>query len=417
MNYTQKFPHPSWLCRIVSIALVCSVSACARVTPSGPSAAFREISAPTLSDDLELSGLSDAINAELAALRKTAKKEMVFGSISIARSKYATALERLNSVLDTPISTSEKLKYISENFRFFEFFGGQSWGEVLLTSYFEPVIPGNRHRTKVFSRALLAKPEDLLSVQLANFSEKFKDEKPLKARHESDKVLPYFTRAEIDGENKLDGRGLELVWVDPIDAFFLHIQGSGTVRHSDGTEEHIVYADKNGHRYEAIGKFLKAQIAPKPVTTDSIEELLRKMSPSDRDSILFKNPSYVFFSKSRDRAITSLGVPATPGRTIATDPRFAPKGALAFIEFSKPTFNEDHNSATSGPRFIPASRFVVDQDTGGAITGTNRVDLFWGRGDEAKRHAGVMQHRARLVYLVPREGRQNLPVARKWRLS
>ena len=127
------------------------------------------------------------------------------------------------------------------------------------------------------------------------------------------------------------------------------------------------------------------------------------MSPSDRDSILFKNPSYVFFSKSKDRAITSLGVPATPGRTIATDPRFAPKGALAFIEFSKPTFKEDYHSATSAPRFIPASRFVVDQDTGGAITGTNRVDLFWGRGDEAKRHAGVMQHRARLVYLVPRD--------------
>jgi membrane-bound lytic murein transglycosylase A len=401
MNHKQKLRHASWLGRIVLSALICSLSACARVIPSGPSAAFREISAPPLNDDLALSGLSDAINAELAYLKKTSQKEMVFGSISLPRSRYAVALEKLASVLDKPISPSEKLKYISENFRFFEFFGGDSWGEVLLTSYFEPVIPGSKHRTKSFSRALLSKPDDLLTVPLANFSVRFKDEKPLKARRESDKVVPYFTRAEIDGQNKLSGRGLELVWVDPIDAFFLHIQGSGTVRHGDGSEEHIVYSDKNGHKYEAIGKFLKEQIAPKPVTTDSIEDVLRKMSESERDSILFKNPSYVFFNKSKNRAITSIGVPATPGRTIATDPRFAPKGALAFIEFSKPTFNKDHNGATSSPEFIPASRFVIDQDTGGAITGTNRVDLFWGRGDEAKRHAGVMQHRARLVYLVP----------------
>jgi membrane-bound lytic murein transglycosylase A len=403
MNHEQKLRHTSWLSRIVLSALICSLSACARVIPSGPSAAFREISAPLLNDDLDLSGLSDAINAELATLKRTSQKEMIFGSISLPRPTYAAALERLVAVLAEPINPSDKLKYIADNFRFLEFFGGASWGEVLLTSYFEPVIPGSKHRTKMFSRALLAKPDDLLTVPLANFSERFKDEKPLKARRNSDKVLPYFTRAEIDGQNKLDGRGLELVWVDPIDAFFLHIQGSGTVRHGDGSEEHIVYADKNGHRYEAIGKFLKAQIAPNPVTTDSIEELLRKMSVTERDTVFFKNPSYVFFNKSKNRAITSLGVPATPGRTIATDPRFAPKGALAFIEFSKPTFNEDRDGAKSRPDFIRTSRFVVDQDTGGAITGTNRVDLFWGRGDEAKRHAGVMQHNARLIYLVPRD--------------
>jgi len=403
MNHKQRLPyHPRWLSRLILIALICSAAACTRVIPPGPSSAFREISTPPLSDDLELSGLRDAINAELATLNKTSQKEMIFGSISLPRSTYAAALEKLAAVLAEPINPADKLKYIADNFRFFEFFGGDSWGEVLLTSYFEPVIPGSKHRTTIFSRALLAKPDDLLTVTLAKFSERYRDDKPLKARRVNDKVVPYFTRAEIDGQKELSGQGLELVWVDPIDAFFLHIQGSGTVRHSDGSEEHIVYADKNGHRYEAIGKFLKAQIAPNAVTTDSIEKVLRKMSASERDSILFRNPSYVFFNKSKNRAITSLGVPATPGRTIATDPRFAPKGALAWIEFSKPTFLDNQTGSSSHPSFVPASRFVVDQDTGGAITGTNRVDLFWGRGDEAKRHAGVMQHRARLVYLVPK---------------
>jgi membrane-bound lytic murein transglycosylase A len=386
-------------CALFLISLLCS--SCVRVVPSSPNAAFREVTAPSLMDDLELGGLSDAINAELPILKRSPDKTMVFGPVTMSRATYVEGLERLLEILSQPVHTSEKLQYIAENFRFFEFFGGNSWGEVLLTSYFEPVIPGSREKTKRFSRPLLAKPKDLLTVSLEKFSDRFKDEKPLRARLENNRVLPYFTREEIDGQGMLHGRGLELVWVDPIDAFFLQIQGSGTVKHRDESEEHIVYADKNGHRYEAIGKFLKSRIAPKPITTDRIETELRAMSDTERDSILFKNPSYVFFGKSRNRAITSLGVSATPGRTIATDPKFTPKGALAWLEFSKPSFESKMGNLLDEPEFVPASRFVVDQDTGGAITGTNRVDLFWGRGDEAKRHAGVMQHKARLIYLAP----------------
>jgi membrane-bound lytic murein transglycosylase A len=133
-----------------------------------------------------------------------------------------------------------------------------------------------------------------------------------------------------------------------------------------------------------------------------IESLLRSLPSDQRDAILFKNPSYVFFNKSAKRAITSLGVPATPGRTIATDAQFAPKGAVAFLQFSKPVFTEGTVKEDLDPHFVETSRFVVDQDTGGAITGTGRVDLFWGRGDEAKRSAGLIQHPARLVYLAPK---------------
>jgi membrane-bound lytic murein transglycosylase A len=217
-----------------------------------------------------------------------------------------------------------------------------------------------------------------------------------------DRVVPFFTREEIDGRRALAGKSLELAWVDPIDAFFLQIQGSGTVVLPHGEEIFIVYADKNGHRYEAIGKFLKDQIAPQKVTMQRLEAKLRSMSPVERDTILFMNPSYVFFNRSKQRAITAIGAPATPGRTIAADPRFAPKGALAYLQFEKPVFGPQEPSPSDPQRFEPAARFVIDQDSGGAITGTDRIDLFWGRGDEAKKYAGVMQNRARIIYLAPR---------------
>jgi membrane-bound lytic murein transglycosylase A len=239
-------------------------------------------------------------------------------------------------------------------------------------------------------------------VPLSLFSERFKDEKALKARVVGDRIVPYFSREEIDGKGALQGKELELLWADPIDVFFLQIQGSGTVVLPNGEERHIVYADKNGHRYEPVGKFLKNKIAPYKVTMQRVEAALRSMSPHERDQMLFLNPSYVFFSLSKQRAITALGVPATPGRTIAVDPRFAPKGALAFLTFQKPSFHSSQAQGDDPGEFKEASRFVLDQDSGGAITGTGRVDLFWGRGDEAKRYAGVMQNHARILYLIPR---------------
>jgi membrane-bound lytic murein transglycosylase A len=386
----------------VGIAIITSLIACARVAPLNPQESFREISAPDLGDDLNFVGLAESIQLQLDILKGSPHRVMQFGMHSVTRASYASALENLLNELHSQRPTHAKLEYIRRNFRFFEYFGGTDWGEVLLTSYFEPVIAGSRSRTQRFSRALLSKPADLVTIPLNSFSERFTQEKPLKGRLQGSTIIPYYSREEIDGKSALRSQKLELTWTDPIDGFFLQIQGSGTIAYEDGTEEHLVYADKNGHKYEAIGKFLKERISPHPVTMQRIEQLLHSMPSKECDAILFRNPSYVFFSKSAKRAITSLGVPATPGRTIATDPRFAPKGALAFLQFPRPVFQSVSPSTVDEPIFVPTSRFVIDQDTGGAITGTGRVDLFWGRGDEAKRSAGIIQHAARLVYLAPR---------------
>jgi membrane-bound lytic murein transglycosylase A len=383
----------------LSAVLFCG---CAAKVATGPNDAFREISPPTLSDDLQFAGLREAIDTQARVLQSSSRVQMQIGPVSVSRADYARALEQLSTVISGSGSPETKFAYIRENFRFFEFAGGDSPGQVLLTGYFEPVLRASLTPTTQFSRPLYAKPPDLLTVTLSSFSDRFKEEKALKARLKGQQVIPYFSREEIDGKGALHGKGLELVWVDPVDAFFLQIQGSGTVVLPSGEERHLVYADKNGHRYEAVGKFLRDRIAPAKITMQRVEAALRSMTPQERDHTLSLNPSYVFFSPSKQRAITSLGIPATPGRTVAVDPRFAPKGALAFLTFQKPLFDPRQRYGEDPKTFEESSRFVLDQDSGGAITGTGRVDLFWGRGDDAKRHAGVMQNQARILYLVPR---------------
>lgn len=409
---TTNLPGTEWCCfrntlgttlqRLIVLTLVFCVTGCARTLLPSPEAAFREISAPEISDDLALAGLAEAIEAQRGALLKTSSKTMQFGPETITRGAYGEALDRLLVTLRGAASPETKLAYIRDNFRFFEIYGGKRWGDVLLTSYFEPVIPGSVKKTPVYSQPLYAKPSDLVSIELSAFAERFKQEGLLKGRVFNDRVFPYFSREDIDGKHALAGRSLELCYVDPVDAFFLQIQGSGTVRLPDNSEIYLNYAEKNGLKYEPVGKFLREQLAPLPITMQRVESSLRSMSETDRNRILFRNPSYVFFRKNTERAITSLGVPATPGRTIAADPKFAPKGALALLSFPKPVFapGDEHRADPSYKQDV--SRIVLDQDSGGAITGTARIDLFWGRGDEAKRHAGVVQEQARIVYLMPK---------------
>ena len=393
----KKIPH-------VLFVLVSVVAGCGRASVVSPEKAFREISVTkvTLTDDLDFSGLNEAIALQSGILRKGGDTPMQFWFERISRREYGEALEKLSAVLTSKRAREEKLLYIRDNFRFLEWYGGSDWGEILLTSYFEPVIPGSLKPTPTFSQPLYARPHDLVVVDLKKFSERFKDESGLRGRLHEGHVSPYFSRHDIDTDGALKGRKLELCWVDPTDAFFLQIQGSGTVRLPNGEELYITYAEKNGLKYEPIGKFLKDRIAPKRVTMQRIEALVKTMSRSERSELFAQNPSYVFFTKSERRAVTSMGIPATPGRTIAVDSKYAPKGALALITFNKPDTSKAEDVATGTPPTDRVSRFVLDQDSGGAITGTDHVDLFWGRGDDAKKVAGILQDRARIVFLFPK---------------
>ena len=397
-------PHPFTKLTHLLLVSVFVAAGCGRAVVVSPEKAFRETSPSKLviSDDLSFAGLVDAITQQQSVLKNSGDTPMKFGSQHISRKEYGAALQKLSEVITAQQSLESKLSYIRDNFRFLEWYGGKEWGEILLTSYFEPVIPGSLNKTKGFSQPLYARPHDLVSIDLKKFSERFKDEPPLRGRLHEGRVIPYFSRQEIDDDGALSGKHFELCWVDPTDAFFLQIQGSGTVRLPNGEELFITYAEKNGLKYVPIGKFLKERLAPLPVTMQRIEGAVKTMSPQERSSLFAKNPSYVFFTKSQRRAITSLGIPATPGRTIAVDSKYAPKGALALITFNKPDISQPNATDTGMPPAERVSRFVLDQDSGGAITGTDHVDLFWGRGDEAKKVAGILQDKARIVFLVPK---------------
>jgi len=216
----------------------------------------------------------------------------------------------------------------------------------------------------------------------------------LVGRVEGGRLVPYPTRAEI-AAGAVDPSA-ELCYVDSaVDAFFLEVQGSGVVRFEDGTSRVVTYAGKNGHRYEAIGAELvrRGAIPREQLSMQSIRAWLAA-NPAEQAGLLARNPSYVFF-RFAEAPTGSLGVPVTPDRTIAADARVFPKGALAFAVAERPV------DATSA-EMRPFSRFVLDQDAGGAIRTSAHVDLYLGSGAYAENAAGRMRQQGRLYYLLLR---------------
>jgi membrane-bound lytic murein transglycosylase A len=206
-------------------------------------------------------------------------------------------------------------------------------------------------------------------------------------------LKPYETRQEIDA-GRLSGRDLELLWVDdPLDAFFLHIQGSGRVRLADGETVRVGYAGQNGQPYVAIGRLLaeRGALRRDEVSLQSIRDWLAA-HPAEAAEVLAANPSYVFFRLLEgDGPIGAHGVALTPGRSLAVDPSFVPLGVPVWLDTTDPLDERR-----------PLRRLMMAQDTGGAIRGAIRGDVFWGAGEEAKARAGRMRSRGRYYLLLPR---------------
>jgi len=362
---------------------------------------MRKTSAPQLRDDLPLAPFLEAIRNEISFFEKTPMAEtFTFGAETYSEEEYLSGLRHILEWAQSDAAPSELFKKIEENFDFYEVYGRNEWSEVFITSYFEPMISGSLKQTPIHTLPLYAAPADLLTVVLEDFDPKFKGERKLKGRVVGKSFVPYFSRTQIDKMNALQNRKLELCWVDPIDGYFLQVQGSGTVDLGNGVQIHVNYAESNGHKYDSLGNHLKTVIPLEQLNLHTIETYLRARPAGEIQDYLNLNPSYVFFKTAEQTALTFLGVPATDGRTIATDNRYFPKGALAFLEFQKPVFESPEQAVPV--RTEETARFVLDQDIGGAITGGGRVDLFWGRGAEAKHYAGAMKFPGRLYYLAPK---------------
>ncbi|HEX3035781.1 MAG TPA: MltA domain-containing protein [Thermodesulfobacteriota bacterium] len=374
-----------------------------------------------LTDDLPPDRLAEGMEENIERLNKLKIQSLTFGPRVVSKEDYILALNYLVRQIRSGISRARFIQTVVNNFDFYEVYGKDKWGEVLITSYYHPVIPGSRTKTSRYSQALYSVPPDLVNIRLDEFVEVIETLSPTK-NHALEQisqidvlrgrlvpsewggastVLPYYTRQEIENNRILEGRNLELAWVDPIDAFFMHIQGSGTVRFQEGEGLRLGYAAKNGHPFVPISKYLSDIIPKGKMSMQAIESYLRRLPKDEQRKILNKNPSYIFFQKLEGKAVTSLGAEVVDGRTIATDQNFFPKGALAYMEFQKPVFRDGASIAPI--RWQPTARFVLDQDTGGAIRSPYRVDLYWGSGKEAARHAGVMKNWGRLYYLVPKD--------------
>ena len=355
---------------------------------------------PSLQDDLDRESLRRAINHSLDFLEGV-PPDLPVGEwprkITAREVKESLlAFEDLLDLLDRP---EELLEALRSRFEFHQSVG-RSAKEILLSGYYLPLIEGSLNETPIYRFPIYRRPEDLIEAYLGSFGPRVQEEK-IVGRLEGDRFVPYFSRKEIDRMGRLKGRGYEIAWVkDPVDLFFLHIQGSGLLRLEDGRLLHLNYSATNGRSYTSIGRILldRGTIQKEELSMQRLRRYLIE-HPDERQNLFAENKRYTFFRFVEDGSFGSLDVPLTPGRSIATDSRIFPKGAMAFIVAKKPVLD----SAGKLVGWEPFSRFVLNQDTGASIRGHGRVDLFFGSGQEAASVAGYMRSTGRLYFLVPKK--------------
>ncbi|MBV6634105.1 MAG: MltA domain-containing protein [Alphaproteobacteria bacterium] len=274
----------------------------------------------------------------------------------------------------------------------------------LFTGYFEPSLNGSLTQTGPYQTPIHGRPDDLVMVQLGGFRDDLRGRR-IAGRVQDGRLTPFEDRAEIvDGALPSDTP--VLAWAaDPIDVFFLEIQGSGRVNLPDGDQLRIGYAGQNGHPYVPIGRTLidEGELTRENVSLQSIREWLAD-NPAEAQRVMNTNPSYVFFREIEgDGPIGAEGVALTPGRSLAVDRSIMPLGVPMFLDADDP--------------LDPTQRFqrlMMAQDTGGAIRGAVRGDVFWGDGAEAELRAGKMRSSGRYWLLLPRSlGGQQLAVAQE----
>lgn len=280
-------------------------------------------------------------------------------------------------------------RFFEDRFRPFSVRVGHS-ADGLFTGYYAPIVAGSRVRDETYDVPLYKAPPELVMVDLGAFRPSLKGER-IAGKVEGNRLVPFASRGDIVG-GALSGRGLEAMYLkDPVDAFFLQIQGSGLVRLPDGGMVRLGYAAQNGHPYTAIGKLLvqRGELTREEASMQTIRAWLNAHGPEGA-ALMDENASYVFFEEQQaEGAIGSQGVVLTGGRSLAVDRKHMPLGAPMWVDIE----SED------GARKI--RRLVVAQDTGGAIRGAVRGDFYWGEGDEAEAAAGAMKDPGRYYILLP----------------
>ncbi len=358
---------------------------------------------PEFTDDMVFDGLDNSIRESLSYLKKLPKdREFWFGDDSYTTQHMILSLEYFLHFLETNPSKDGLNKFITSNFLVYKSKGRKKTKDVLFTGYYEPILDGSEKQSPEYPFPVFPRPDDLAMIDLSLFNSRFKGEKPIIGRVTDDqRIVPYYERREIT-ENLLFGKVKPLAYVkDRVDLFFLEIQGSGKIYLDGGNPINVHYHASNGRPYKSIGALLikEGKILKEEMSMQKIRSYLHDY-PEEIDDILNYNESFVFFKLEDDGPFGCLGVKVTPGRSIALERRIFPAAAICYMESQKPLVDGE-SEIQSWQDF---SRFVLNQDTGGAIKGPGRADLFWGNGPYAEIAAGYMQHPGHLYFLVLKYG-------------
>ena len=354
-------------------------------------------------DMLDRASLVQAANASIQYYERLPSNVLFkYGNISYTATEMVASMKLFVEILEGQNNRDDFVDLLQKNFMIFASAANEDQG-VLFTGYYEPIFPGQLKRDQEYKIPVYRRPDDLEVLDLGDFRSSL-NKRTIVYKVEKGAPVPYLSRQQIMGENALAGKGLEIAWMkDPVDLFFLQVQGSGILVAPDGSRVKVGYDGSNGRPYNSIGRYLIDQGAMRlsEISMGSIRRYMRD-NPLLRDSILYHNESYVFFKLnqlSSGGPHGNIDVSLTPLRSVAADATAFPKGGLAYIVTEVPDFDE--NWTHHGNK--PVSHFVLVQDTGGAIKGPGRLDLFWGNGELAENSAGAMRSLGKVYFFVAKK--------------
>jgi membrane-bound lytic murein transglycosylase A len=319
-------------------------------------------------DDLDRASLRKAIDENRRVLAGQPERRLSLGGVPVTNGELLATLDSFEKLLD--LEPEALAAAVSSELVCWRSLGSDGKGTVLFTGYHSPRFQGSRRKSERFDQALYRVPADPSA----------------------------FTRHEIESEGKLDGQGLEIVFCSRMDAFLMAVQGSGSVALEDGSLVRVQFTKANGRPYVSLGKELvkDGKIPREAISIPAIRAYFAK-HPEEEKGYLERNPSYVFFAETKDPPRGCAGTAVTRLRSVATDKSVFPAGGLAFLVVEVPVVE-----AGRVVSWAKRARFVLDDDTGGAIKGPGRCDIYMGDDADAEAAAGVMNREGALYYLVKR---------------
>ncbi len=383
---------------VLLLFCVSGVAAChPRVTPKMSASVFTKLeagAAPALLDDGDKDSLHRALAASIRYWRGPgAERRLRACGETYDAKDFLAGLERFGELL-ARLPAQELAAAVAKEFDLCQVVNSEGKDDILVTGYYQPRFKASRERRPPFIHPLYRPPADLIPARV--FAEEVT---PTVGRLQGGRLVPYWTRAEIETSGRLQGN--ELCYLaDPVEAFILHIQGSGLVEFTDGSVWQLLFAGTNGRAYRSIGRLLadEGRIPLAEIDMPRIRRYLHEHL-DERQRILHYNERYVFFRLAAQTPgsgpLGSMGEALTPGRSVALDQDYFPVGGLYFLTTERPA--EDPGAPSA---WQPMTRFVLHQDTGAAIDGPGRLDFFWGSGAYPERAAGLMKQPGRLYLLM-----------------